>query len=93
VETALLLAGTPELVHTDQYTTNYIARVGDPGLLKPEFASATFSWLTRDIAPSGVMGDPSPATADNGWRWCEAMSDRIAKALIEMHDFREILER
>jgi creatinine amidohydrolase len=49
--------------------------------------------LTRDIAPSGVMGDPSPATADNGWRWCEAMSDRIAKALIEMHDFREILER
>ena len=93
IETALLLAGTPELVHTDQYTSNYIARVGDPGLLKPEFASATFSWLTRDIAPSGVMGDPSPATAENGWRWCEAMSDRIARALVEMHDFQEILER
>ena len=64
-----------------------------PGLLRPEFASATFSWLTRDIAPSGVMGDPTPATAENGHRWCEAMSDRIARALVEMHDFREILDR
>lgn len=87
VETALLLAGTPELVHRDRYTTNYIARLGDPAVLRPEFAYATYAWLTRDIAPSGVMGDPGPATAENGWRWCEEMSTRIAAALREMAVF------
>ena len=60
VETALLLAATPELVHTDEYTVNYIADVDAPGMLKPEGGYATFAWLTRDIAPSGVMGDPRP---------------------------------
>jgi creatinine amidohydrolase len=84
VETALLLAATPELVHTDRYTVNYIARVGDKGVLKPEFAYATFAWLTRDIAPSGVMGDPNPATAENGLKWREEMAARIASALAEM---------
>ena len=87
VETALLLAATPELVHTDQYTVNYIAQVGAKGVLKPEFAFATYSWLTRDIAPSGVMGDPNPATAENGWKWCDEMATRIAAALVEMAEY------
>src|SRR5277367_4281265 len=42
VETALLLSATPELVHADQYTVNYIANIDKPGLLKPEFSSANF---------------------------------------------------
>ena len=33
VETALLLAATPELVHTDKYTVNYIADADAPGIL------------------------------------------------------------
>jgi hypothetical protein len=84
---ALLLDATPELVHTDRYTVNYIRKVGDPGTLLPEFAYATYAWLTRDIAPSGVMGDPNPATAENGRRWCSEMSSRIAAALVEMYAF------
>ena len=92
VETSLLLAATPELVHTDQYTVNYIAQVGDPGVLKPEFASATYAWLTRDIAPSGVMGDPHPSTAEKGKRWCDEMSTRIAAALTEMAAYENLLK-
>ena len=92
VETSLLLAATPELVHPDQYTVNYIAQVGAPGVLKPEFASATFAWLTRDIAPSGVMGDPNPSTAEKGWKWCEEMSARIAAALVEMAAYENLLK-
>jgi creatinine amidohydrolase len=87
VETALLLAATPELVHRDKYTVNYIAQVGAKGVLKPEFAYATYAWLTRDIAPSGVMGDPNPATAENGWKWCDEMATRVAAALQEMAEF------
>ncbi len=91
VETSILLAATPELVHTDQYTVNYIAKVGDPGVLKPEFAYATYAWLTRDIAPSGVMGDPNPSTAENGRRWAEEMSIRMADAIVEMYGYQNLM--
>jgi creatinine amidohydrolase len=91
-ETAVLLAATPELVHTSEYTVNYIADITKPSLLKPEFAPATFAWLTRDIAPSGVMGDPRPATAENGARWIENAAKSVAEILLTMLNFKEIVE-
>jgi creatinine amidohydrolase len=87
IETAYLLHGTPELVHPDEYTANYIARINQPELLKPEGSSANFAWLTRDIAPSGVMGDPSPASAENGERWSNEGAARIAEILVAMYNF------
>jgi creatinine amidohydrolase len=84
VETALLLASVPELVDRSAYTANYIADIADPELLLPENAPATFAWLTRDIAPSGVMGDPRPATAESGVRWLEQAATRLAAALQAM---------
>jgi creatinine amidohydrolase len=84
VETALLLASVPELVDRSAYSVNYIADVAKPEMLLPENAPATFAWLTRDIAPSGVMGDPRPATAENGARWLEQAAIRLARALEAM---------
>jgi creatinine amidohydrolase len=86
-ETAILLHGTPELVHRSEYTANYIARVDAPDLLKPEGSSANFAWLTKDIAPSGVLGDPTPATAENGERWVAESANRVAEALLAMYHF------
>jgi creatinine amidohydrolase len=87
IETAFLLHAIPELVHSDEYTANYIARVDHPELLKPEGSSANFAWLTKDIAPSGVMGDPSSATAANGERWSNEAAARIAEILVAMYNF------
>jgi creatinine amidohydrolase len=87
IETAFLLHGTPELVHPEEYTANYIARVEDPDLLKPEGSSANFAWLTKDIAPSGVLGDPTAATAENGERWTNVAAARVAAALTAMYNF------
>jgi creatinine amidohydrolase len=87
IETAFLLHGTPELVHADEYTSNYIARIDEPELLKPEGSAANFAWLTRDIAPSGVMGDPSAARAENGERWTDEAAARIAEILVAMYNF------
>jgi creatinine amidohydrolase len=84
VETSFLLAATPELVDRSAYTVNYIADLEHPDLLLPENAPATFAWLTRDIAPSGVMGDPRPASAEKGSRWLEEASTRLAAALQAM---------
>ena len=80
-ETAVLLHATPELVDTNAYTVNYIAHLEDESILSPEQGAVNFAWLTRDIAPSGVMGDPRPATADNGEKWITAAAARVAAAL------------
>lgn len=87
IETAFLLYATPELVHTDEYTTNYIARVDQPELLKPEGSAANFAWVTKDIAPSGVMGDPAPASAENGERWTNEAARHLADLLQAMYNF------
>jgi creatinine amidohydrolase len=87
IETAFLLHSAPELVRSDEYTSNYIARVDKPELLKPEGSSANFAWLTKDIAPSGVLGDPSQATAENGERWSNEAAERIAEILVAMYNF------
>lgn len=84
VETALLLAAVPELVDRSAYSVNYIADISKPEMLLPENAPATFAWLTRDIAASGVMGDPRPATAENGARWLDEAATRLAAALQAM---------
>ena len=90
VETAFLLSAVPDLVDTAAYTVNYIAQVDKPELLRPENAPATFAWLTRDIAQSGVMGDPRPATAENGARWADQAASRIAAALEAMARYENL---
>jgi creatinine amidohydrolase len=80
-ETAVLLHATPELVDTSAYTVNYIARLEDESILSPENGVVNFAWLTRDIAESGVMGDPRPATAENGEKWIAAAAAKAAAAL------------
>ena len=87
VETAFLLHGAPELVDRSAYTANYIADVSNPKMLLPENAPATFAWLTRDIAESGVLGDPRPATAENGARWIEEAATKLAAALQAMASY------
>lgn len=90
VETSLLLAATPDLVHTDKYTSAYIRKLDEPGQLLPENGPATYAWLTRDISPSGVMGDPTGSTAEKGEQWREAMAQGIADVLDEMFAFRNL---
>jgi len=89
VETSYLLASVPELVDQTAYTANYIADISKPELLLPENAPATFAWLTRDIAASGVMGDPRPATAEKGARWLEEAATRLAAALEAMAQYTD----
>ena len=87
VETSFLLAAVPELVDRSSYSVNYIADVSKAELLLPENAPATFAWLTRDMAPSGVLGDPRPATAEKGERWLEQAATRLAAALEGMANY------
>jgi len=89
-ETALLLAATPELVDTSAYTVNYIAKIEDESILSPERGAVNFAWLTRDIAESGVLGDPRPATAENGEKWIAACAEKAAAALIAAYEYENL---
>jgi creatinine amidohydrolase len=89
VETALLLAGIPELVDRCAYTSNYIADISNPATLLPEGGPATFAWLTRDIAESGVLGDPTAASAENGARWIEESAAKLSVALTAMYHYTD----
>jgi len=82
-ETALMLACAPELVRRDRAVAEYPARLTDPGELRPENAPATFAWMTRDLSRSGVMGDPTPATAEQGRRWLDAAAAGLAAKITE----------
>jgi creatinine amidohydrolase len=93
VETAFLLASVPELVDRFAYTANYIADVTKPALLRPENAPAVFAWLTRDIAPSGVLGDPRPATPEKGVQWIEEASTQVATLLEAMYQYPDQREK
>lgn len=93
IETAFLLASVPNLVDRSAYTVNYIAHIEKPAALKPENAPAIFSWLTRDISASGVLGDPRPATAEKGAKWVEEAATQIAILLEAMYRYPESAER
>ena len=41
----------------------------------------------RILRPSGVLGDPSAATAENGERWSNEAAARIAEMLVAMYNF------
>jgi creatinine amidohydrolase len=67
---------------------NYIADLTKPEMLLPENGPATFAWLTKDIAPSGVLGDPRPSTPEKGRQWLAAMARKVADALLAMAAFK-----
>jgi creatinine amidohydrolase len=90
VETAWMLAAAPELVDTSAYTVNYIAHIDRPSILSPENGPVNFAWLTRDICESGVLGDPRPATAENGERWIAACAEKAAAALVAAYEYENL---
>lgn len=83
-ETSVMLAIAPETVQMDQAVCHYPAFLEDPGKLRPENAPATHSWVTRDIAPDGVMGDATKATAEKGRRWLDAALDQMAAQIRDL---------
>lgn len=90
-ETSLLLAEAPGLVRMEKARLRYAGRIDDPGELRPEFAPATFAWISQDLTPDGTMGDAPAATAEKGRRWRDAITAAqvafLAKWCADMRGF------
>ena len=82
-ETAILMALAPETVHMEHAVANY----------PPEFPSKVLSadgrpaaaWTARDFGPSGVIGDPLPATPAQGQAILDSLADSWAQGLRDLH--------
>ena len=85
-ETAILMALAPDTVHMQHAETNY----------PPEFPCKTLSadgrpaaaWTARDFGPSGVIGDPLPATKEQGQAILDSLARSWALGITELHHLR-----
>ena len=85
-ETAIMLALAPETVHMERAVTNYPPEFGSK-LLSPDGRPAC-AWTARDFGPSGVIGDPLPATPEQGHAILASLADSWAAAITELHALR-----
>ena len=88
-ETSSVLAIAPELVRTERIEVGSM-RARD--LYAPrkhltlEGALPT-AWLTRDLAPTGVLGDPTRAAAEKGEVVLSAIAEGLAAVFEEICGF------
>jgi creatinine amidohydrolase len=88
-ETATMLAIAPALVHRDRFapgSTRVRELYAGARYLSLEGALPT-AWLTRDLAPDGVIGDPTAASAERGERALAAMAAGLAGVFAEICGF------
>ena len=85
-ETALMLALAPETVHMEHAKAYF----------PPPFPVKTLSadgrpscaWVARDFGTSGVIGDPTTATREQGLEILDSLADSWVKALTELHELQ-----
>jgi creatinine amidohydrolase len=82
-ETAILMALAPETVHMERAVTNYPPDFGCPTLSADGRAAA--AWTARDFGPSGIIGDPLPATPEQGHAILQSLADSWARGITELH--------
>ena len=85
-ETAIMLALAPDTVHMERAVTNYPPEFPSK-LLSPDGRPAC-AWTARDFGPSGVIGDPLPATVEQGEAILESLAVSWAQAITELHELR-----
>ena len=85
-ETSMMLHLRPDLVHMQKAKASVADAVADAthvGFTK----TVKFGWLSTDFAESGVIGDPTEASADIGAKLFEERVDALVAALGEISTF------
>jgi creatinine amidohydrolase len=85
-ETAIMLALAPDTVHMERAVTNYPPEFPSK-LLSPDGRPAC-AWTARDFGPSGIIGDPLPATREQGEAILDSLAASWAQAMTELFEAR-----
>lgn len=83
-ETALMLALAPELVDMRRAVRAFPTSLDDPGELRPERGAITRAWTTSELSSSGVMGDATVATREQGMLWLQAAGTALAARITRL---------
>jgi len=81
-ETALMMALAPDTVRMDRATVNVLEPFPCPTLSSTRPAAA---WCARDFGPSGVIGDPTGATREQGLALLDQLGTSWARAIGEVY--------
>jgi creatinine amidohydrolase len=87
-ETSLLLSILPETVKMDAAVQEYPRELPEESLLSME-GKLPFAWVTRDLSQSGVLGDPTTATAEKGDRILASLATGWTQVIREISQFRQ----
>jgi creatinine amidohydrolase len=88
-ETSLLLKILPDRVQMAAAVTEYPRSSSQPESLLSMEGKLPFAWVTRDLSVSGVLGDPTGATAEKGDRWLSALADDWARVIGDIYRFKQ----
>ncbi len=86
-ETSLMLHLRPDLVDASAFARNVPEHIAGFRHLGFNGKPVTFGWLSDDFGPSGVLGDPTGATAAAGAELFEQSVAFVAEALEEISRF------
>ena len=85
-ETSMVLHLRPDLVDMNLATSNIPKWLGRNSQVKFG-GEASFGWLSNDFGPSGVIGDPTGATADLGAELFTEAVRKLGEAMKEVASF------
>lgn len=86
-ETSVVLYLRPDLVNmekAERSVPDWVGSYDHVGLA----GAAEFAWLSNDLSPSGVAGDPTLASAEHGQAHFELAVTHLVAALAEVSRFR-----
>lgn len=88
-ETSLLLSLLPEQVHMERAVKEYPQGLPPENSLLSMEGKLPFAWATHELSKSGILGDPTGATAEIGDRLLDSLAQSWAKVLQEVYDFSQ----
>ena len=93
METSMILAERPELVHLETSEAGYPKKLMDNHMVTVygpiSLGWVSEEWVTEEGKPIGIGGDPSGATAEKGEQIYESFVDSIMEGLMEIRKFKD----
>ena len=86
METSLIFHVAPSLVREEKYVQDYPTNF--EGMTYLDFSERVpFGWMTQDVSKTGVIGDPAGATAAQGQRFLEGLTDNLVDVFDEIRRY------
>lgn len=86
-ETSIMLALLPEQVKMERAVCEYPPELPSESLLSIE-GKLPFSWVTKDLSKSGVIGDATTATREKGDRILASVAEGWVRGIEDVYKFQ-----